>query len=158
MLTVLRRVGLAGVMVIVVGLGAPASAATPIGGPIGPNQSFVGHVGGHHDNAVIQVVCAGPIWPGRTGPVVAGQKASVSPSPALSGPGFTGKAGHAVVVGFSDDASRTTVLRAYNTPAPLPSGLRLPCFGTGTVVFTPRPTSPTAHPDVVAVTYQNIAD
>jgi hypothetical protein len=154
MSTALRRLALpilAGVTVI--GLPGPALASTPIG----PNQSFVGLVNGRHTDAVVQVVCAGPIWPGRTGAGVGGQKVSVSPSPALAGPGFTGRAGRRVVVRFGDDPSKLAVVTSYDTPTPLPSGIQLPCFGTGVVRFTPRPTSPTAHDDTVRVTYENIA-
>jgi len=130
-----------------------ARAATPIG----PNQSFVGQVNGQHTDAVIKVACAGPSGPGRTGPAVSGQTVSVSPSAALAGPGFTGSRGRRVAVRFSDDPSARVVLSSYDTPAPLPAHLQVPCSGTGFVTFTPQPTSPTAQPDVVKVTYENIA-
>jgi len=154
MVTALRRFVLPLVaLVSVVGLASPALAATPIG----PNQSFLGLVNGHHSDAVILVVCAGPIWPGRTGPAVSGQKVSVALSPALAGPGFTGSAGRRIVVRFGDDPFKSVVLGSYDTPAPFPSGLQLPCYGTGVVRFTPRPTSPTARDDMVKVRYENIA-
>ncbi len=153
MVTALRRSAVALVAVVMVfGVAVPALASTPIG----PNQSFLGLVNGRHNDAVIQVVCAGPIWPGRTGPAVGEQKVSVSLSPALAGPGFTGSDGRRIVVRF-DDPTKRAGLASYDTPAPLPSGLQLPCYGTGVVRFTPRPTSPTARDDVVKVTYQNIA-
>ncbi len=75
----------------------------------------------------------------------------------LAGPGFTGSAGRRIVVRFGDDPTKRAILASYDTPAPLPSGLQLPCYGTGEVRFSPRPSSPTARDDVVKVTYENIA-
>src|SRR5438132_10251294 len=115
MVSTRRRVARAlGLAALVACLASPALAATPIG----PNQSFVGMVNGQHTKAVIQVACAGPIWPGRTGPVVSGQTVAVSPSPALAGPGFTGSNGRRIVVRFSADPSGRVVLRSYDTPPP----------------------------------------
>src|SRR5439155_8587205 len=99
----------------------------------------------------------GPSGPGRTGPAVSGQTVAVSPSPALAGPGFTGSNGRRIVVRFSADPSARAVLSSYDTPAPLPAGLQVPCSGTGFVRFTPQPASPTAQPDVVPVSYENVA-
>jgi hypothetical protein len=134
-------------------LAGPAFAAAPIG----PNQSFLGEVNGKSTGAVVYVVCAGPVFPGRTGPPAGNQSVEVTPSPSLSGPGFTGSLGDHIVVHFTDDRTAKMTLTAYNTPAAIPTSLRLPCGGTGKVVFKPKPTSPTARSDIVTVTYQNIA-
>lgn len=154
MLTPLRRFALpAAAAAAMAGLASPTLAATPIR----PNQSFLGQVNGSRSDAVVTVVCAGPIWPGRTGPPVSGQKVSVALSPALAGPGYTGGVGTRVVVRFDDDPTIPAVLRSYDTAAAIPTGLRLPCGGTGLVHFTPKPTSHTARADDVKVTYENIA-
>ena len=72
------------VAAIVIGLGGPALAATPIA----PDQSFFGRVNGNPTDAGVMVVCAGPIWPGRTGPAISGQTVSASLSPSPTGPGY----------------------------------------------------------------------
>ena len=148
-----RLIVAAGVVAAATGLASPAFA----GAPIGPNQSFLGEVNGKHAGAVVYVVCPGPAWFGRTGPPAGNQTYEVTPSPAGTGPGFTGSLGNSVVVHFADDPTTRTMLNAYDTPAPIPTSLRLPCGGTGKVVFKPKPTSTTARRDVVAVTYENIA-
>jgi hypothetical protein len=135
------------------GLAAPAFA----GAPIGPNQSFLGEVNGKNNGAVVYVVCPGPIFPGRTGPPAGNQAVEVTPSRSPSGPGFTGSLGNHVVVRFADDPTTKMTLGSYDTPAPIPTSLRLPCGGTGKAVFKPKPTSGTARSAVVVVTYDNIA-
>jgi len=135
------------------GLAAPAFA----GAPIGPNQSFLGEVNEKHSGAVVYVVCPGPVWAGRTGPPAGNQTVEVTPSPSLTGPGFTGSLGNHVVVRFTDDPTTKMTLSSYDTPAPISTSLRLPCGGTGKAVFKPKPISGTARSDVLAVTYENIA-
>jgi hypothetical protein len=142
-----------GVVGVVAGLAAPAFA----GAPIGPNQSFLGEVNGKNSSAIVYVVCPGPVWVGRTGPPAGNQTVAVTPSPAGVGPGFTGSAGNHVVVHFADDRTAKMTLTAYDSPAPIPTSLHLPCGGTGKAVFTPKPASPTARSDVVTVTFENLA-
>jgi hypothetical protein len=152
--TLLRLAIPLGVAGAIVATGAPAFG----GAPIGPGQSFLGEVNAKHTAAVVQVVCPGPAGPGRTGPPRGGQTVAVAPSPALAGPGFTGSKANHIVVRFADDPSLKMQLTAYSTPTAIPTGLRLPCDGTGHVRFTPKPTSPSARADVVTVMFQNIAD
>lgn len=45
------------------------------------------------------------------------------------------------------------ILRDYAVNAPIPTSFVLPCAGSGTVAFVPQPTSPTAHPATVTVTF-----
>jgi hypothetical protein len=50
---------------------ALAVVSVPAGAqqPIGPNQHFSGLVNGTRTSAVVNTVCGGPAWAGRTGPV-----------------------------------------------------------------------------------------
>jgi hypothetical protein len=47
-------------------------------------------------------------------------------------------------------------VKAYGVKAEIPTGIELPCYGTGKVAFVPQPTSPTARTAYVTVTYESI--
>ena len=140
--------------------GTAASAAAPIR----PGQHFVGIVNGVRPGnaAVVRTVCAGPISPGRTGPVAGGQTLAVARVHA--GGGYTGPFSQ-VYAWFAEDASdggpQQAKLASYGTPVGVPAGVRVPCDGTGEVVFSPCPhLAPCAAgwaPTSVKVQYQNIA-
>jgi hypothetical protein len=136
-----------------VGGASAAAAATPIG----PNQFFDGVVNGATANAVIQMACFGPTFPGQTGHPLPNQWVlvhQVTP-PTTTQVGFTGAAGRSVVVSLRLSTSTAIIvigsLTAYDTRLLIPTSLTLPCYASGQVVFTPAPTSSTARPDVVAV-------
>ena len=141
------------------GLSSAAAAVDPA--PIGPNQFFTGQVNGASVDAVIQVVCAGPVTAGETGHPVSGQSVDVMPgasSSSAAGAGYTGSAGDHVVVDFGAASTTTPVtLSSYVVRAAIPTALDLPCSGTGKVDFVPAPTSATAQTATVSVTYENIA-
>lgn len=136
---------------------APASAAIIDPAPIGLNQYFSGLVNGHTGHATISMACFGPIRPGQTGHPLAGQTVEVLPAPvpATRDLGFTGSAADSVIVHFPTPAVANVpvVLRAYGVTAPIPVTLTLPCGGDGQVVFVPHPTSPTARPATVMVSF-----
>jgi hypothetical protein len=137
-----------------------ASAAVVDPAPIGPHQYFVGQVNGTSVNAVIQVVCPGPAFPGQTGHPVAGQTVDVMPtvSSTSTDVGYTGESADSVRVGLGNStATSPVVLISWAVKAEIPASLNLPCSGTGTVAFVPAPTSSTARTALVKVTYQNIA-
>ncbi len=140
---------------------APTAAAAIAGPHIGPDQGFVGLVNGRSSNAQILVFCPGPIRPLQTGHPVGGQ--SVSAALVLASPatvGFTGRSATRIDVHFllpaSPAAVPSPVIRSYGVAVPLSTKLELPCGGTGALSFVPNPTSPTARPATVAVTYVNI--
>jgi hypothetical protein len=138
---------------------ATAAAQDPI--PITPNTFFVGLVNGKAADAVVTVVCPGPITPTSVGHPVAGQTAevrSITPPPTLSG--FTGSLGHQIVAGFtsSSTAAQNIVFSSYFAPAAIPTTWLVPCGGSGTMTFVPQPTSPTARSYSVAVTFLDIAN
>ena len=135
-----------------------ASAAPAIAAAVGPGQHFFGVVNGNHRNAVVYVVCPGPVRPGGTGPPASGQSLSTILLPrGATGVGFTGTSADLIVARFADDPSVPLRLFTYGVSKVIPTALRLPCGGQGKVSFTPSPASPTAVPDVVTVTYQNLA-
>lgn len=134
------------------------AATTASATAVGPNQSFHGVVNKGGQTPTVAVVCAGPAAGDRRGPPAGNQTLAVTVSPALSGPGFTGSTANRIVAVFVDDASAPVTFRAYNHPKAIPTSLRLPCSGTGTVRFAPRPAGNGAHADRVVVQYVNIAD
>lgn len=142
-----------------ISLATAAPAGADVTRPIGPNQFFRGQVNGVQAQATIRVVCPGPITPGETGPTVSGQTISVTD--VLSGfphGAFTGSAGTSVVAGFTSSApGQFFRFTDYGAPQEIPSTLRLPCGGTDTMNFVPEPTSDTAEPDQVVITFDNIA-
>ncbi|GAA4609330.1 hypothetical protein GCM10023195_37510 [Actinoallomurus liliacearum] len=151
---------LAALGILVGGLAAAQSVATADAIiPIGPDQGFHGLVNGVHANAVIKVLCPGPTIPGQTGHPVSGQPLAVAPGAvSTKDGGYTGSLGTAVTVGLSAvSTGEPIVFHAYNVPQDIPTTIWLPCSGTGTVRFVPQPTSDTAIPDGVTVTFVNIA-
>ena len=123
--------------------------------PIGPDEPFGGVVNGNTERAQVFVVCPGPVFLGRTGPPAGNQTLMV-----VFGKlgGFTGSAS-SVTAAFREDPSKQVVFTEYGVPQPVPSTLKLPCGGAGTVTFTPL-ASTASDPgvvDVVPVEYVNIA-
>jgi hypothetical protein len=134
--------------------GASSASATAVG----PGQSFRGLVNGGGQNPTVAVVCAGPAAGDRRGPPAGNQTLAVTVSPALSGPGFTGSTANRIVAVFADDTSSPVRFTSYDHPKAIPTTLRLPCAGKGTVRFGPRPAGNGGHPDRVVVQFVNIAD
>jgi hypothetical protein len=150
----------AGVTVAEVGpLAGPAGARTIATlNPIGPNQSFIGLVNGASANATIAVQCPGPMKSNQTGNPVTGQTMAVeNPSPtSAAAVGSTGAHGHEVLAEFVPTATVGAEIREtfsdYGS-LPIPASVQLPCNGTSTVLFAPRPFSKTAHSFRVSVTF-----
>jgi hypothetical protein len=146
-----------GVLATVVSLGVaiPAQAATP---PIGPNQHFIGLVNKKHVGAVIYVVCPGPAGGDRTGPPAGNQTVTVVR--VASGGGYTGSSAREIWAEFNKDAIHVVGFTRYNTAKAIPTSLRLPCSGKGTVTFTTcfgtLPCAANARDDLVPVTFENI--
>lgn len=129
--------------------------------PIGPDITFSGVVNGAESNAAIQVVCIGPIIVGETGHPAAGQYLEVVTAPAASAAaGFTGTAADAInayiLTPTSASAGPVIVFNSFYVEEPIPTGIELPCTGTGSATFVPEPTSPTARSTTVALTFEDI--
>ncbi|MDP9336756.1 MAG: hypothetical protein M3Q30_26075 [Actinomycetota bacterium] len=157
--SVLRAIAVAalviGTVVIVIATVATPAAATT--SPIGPKQHYIGLVNAEHAGAVIYVVCPGPA--GRSGPPAGGQTVAVRRVP--SGGGYTGTFAHQIWAQFGSDQVHVVGFTAYDVAKPIPTSLRLPCQGTGTVTFTTcfgtKPCAANSKPDTVTVTFENIA-
>ena len=124
--------------------------------PIGPGNYFIGEVGNTAGPAIIHMACYGPVILGQTGHPVAGQTVKALPvaPPVTSIPGYTGTAANSIAVSFGVTSATTPIiLHDWAVPATIPATLTLPCSGTGTVTFTPIPTSPTARAATVSVTF-----
>ena len=138
---------------------ATAVAQDPI--PITPNTAFVGLVNGKTADAVVTVVCPGPVTSTSVGHPIEGQTAEVrSIVPPVTPSGFTGSQGRQIVAGFdsASTASQAIVFSSYFAPAAIPTTWLLPCGGSGAMTFVPEPTSPTARSYTVKVTFLNIAN
>jgi hypothetical protein len=136
---------------------APGALASPAGpARIRPHQYFAGVVNGKLDNAVVKVACPGPASFGRALP---GQTVAVtSPSVIASNTGYTGSRGRSIAADVPGSSSAVTLLfKQYNQPAEFPTGIDLPCGGTGQLIFTPVPGSASARSATVTVTYENVA-
>lgn len=147
---------------LALGLSATAGHAATDPLPIGPNTAFDGVVNGASGDAVIQVVCPGPITSGETGHPAAGQYLEVVAEPSSSAAsGFTGSAADSIdayiVTPTGAASGPVVVFNSFYVQEPIPTTIELPCSGTGDATFVPEPTSPTARTAVVAVTFQNIA-
>jgi|SRR5579872_6626347 len=138
---------------------AGPTAASSAGAAIGPHQHFVALVNGRRSAADILVVCAGPVYPGRTGPPAGDQVVAVHRVRAgTTGAGDTGATGTSVVA--TQGAAATTALLATFTSygsVTLANSVQLPCDGTGVVLFAPAPGSRSAVKVAVDVTFENIA-
>ena len=142
--------------------GSAALAATPVPYPIGHDQPFIGLVNGKSADAVVTVVCPFPLTAGELGTPTSGQYVEVEPE-VVGGSsvfGYTGSAADSIDALFSptSTANQPVVIHDYFVKVPIPTTLRLPCAGSGEVVFAPAPTSPTARPYIVNVTYGNVAN
>ncbi|MEZ0114797.1 PKD repeat protein [Catenulispora sp. EB89] len=135
-----------------------ATAQDPV--VITPNTFFVGLVNGKTADAIVTVVCPGPITPTSLGHPVANQTAEVrSILPPVTPVGYTGSQGREILAGFTSPtaADQSIVFGAYYAPAAIPTTWLVPCGGTGVMTFVPEPTSPTARGYTVTVTFANIA-
>jgi hypothetical protein len=136
-------------------LGMPAAATGLV---IGPNEHYFGFVNGKHVRAFIHVACRGPVG-SLTGPPTAAQ--SVSVQHLRSDGADTGTVAHEIWAEFTNDRLHAVGFTRYGPSKPIPTALRLPCQGTGTVRFTTcfgaQPCSTSSRDDVVKVTFVNIA-
>jgi hypothetical protein len=160
MLVCARRFAL--VAVFLFGLLGGAAAASSANEPIRPNEHFIGLVKGSNVNPAVYTVCPGPIWPGRTGPVVGGQTLAVAHVSARGG--YTGLFSQVyawVVQDSSANGPQQVQFTSYGTKQTIPSAVRVPCDGTGQVEFSSCPRlAPCAYgwvPNRVRVRFINLA-
>lgn len=151
-------------VVAVLALFGVQAGVAAAGSPIRPDQHFAGLVNGTNRNVVVDTVCAGPIWPGRMGPVAGGQTMAVTQ--VNLGHGYTGPFSQVYSRFLPAPTTSTTTptqlkFTTYDTPQQIPAGVEVPCDGKGRVEFSPCPyLAPCAAgfvPDYVEVTFVNIA-
>jgi hypothetical protein len=138
------------------------SAAAGANEAIQPDEHFIGLVNGSNVKPVVYTVCPGPTWPGRSGPIAGGQTLAVAH--VGSGGGFTGPFSQ-VSAWFTQDSSvnhpQQVRFTSYGTEQAIPPAVRVPCDGTGTVVFSSCPyLAPCVFgwiPNSVAVRFVNLA-
>ena len=156
----LAALGVATTLALGVSVAVGHAVTDPL--PIGPNMPFAGIVNGAEANAVITVVCPGPVTAGELGHPVSGQYLEVVTGPVSStDSGFTGSAADSIdafiVTPTGAVSGPAVVFKDFYVKESIPTTIELPCSGTGEVTFVPEPTSPTAHSAVVSVTFENIA-
>jgi hypothetical protein len=123
---------------------------------IGPRQTFFGLVNGAASGAKITVVCPEAVQPHEMGHPANGQTIAVrSPAPSTTASASTGTKATSIVAEFSTPsatAASSVVFARYGSKQ-IPTTLLLPCIGSGTIVFSPVPTSASARSETMAVTY-----
>lgn len=143
-----------------VAVSAAASSPT-LAVKVGPKQDFAGLVNAKTSNAVIHVLCPGPV---NTGHPLSGQTAAVAPvvDPITPNDGVTGTAATSIgawlawptTVAPPPPAYIATFAR-YRT-MPIPTSITVPCSGSGEMLFLPSPGSPTVKAATVNLTFVNI--
>jgi len=133
----------------------PAWSASPPVSKIRPGQQFVGLVNGSTQDATIKMACFGPVRPGQEGHPFAGQWAEVLKAEAIARFGYTGSLGTTIVADFGGSSAtpRRLTFSYYGVQEAIPTSFLLPCYGSGAVVFSPEPTSPTAKSFTVTVNF-----
>jgi len=147
------------VLAAAAGVAAVAPSAPAAALAIGPHQYFVGTVNSHAASATIEVLCAGPA---STGHPLANQTVGVNfvLPPATTTVGYTGTSGTSIDAWLSWPALTGPLpvpiakFTSYGT-APIPTGITVPCSGTGVMSFLPEP-STGGQVSNVQVTFLNI--
>ena len=141
------------------GVAAVAPSAPAAAVAVAPHQYFVGTVNSHAADATIEVLCAGPA---STGHPVANQTVGINLllPPGSTTVGYTGVSGTSIDTWLSWPAQTgplpipVALFTAYGTQ-PIPTGITVPCSGTGVMTFLPEP-STGAQVSNVKVTFLNI--
>jgi len=164
-----RRFSLAAALALSAAAVSAGTAATATAGPIqdpipiGPNTYFYGLVNGTSANAVIHVVCPGPVGTTSTGHPIDGQSAEVRSvvPPVVNQYGYTGSSAHQIDAGLklpsSAAANPPIVFTSFFAPAKIPTSWVVPCGGSATMTFTPLSSSATARSYTLTVSFVNIA-
>jgi hypothetical protein len=132
--------------VVVVGASAASAAAAAVHDPvpIGPHQHFTGYVDGSNVGPVsISVVCS-TTAKGNPAPSQPVEVQPASAEPPFADVGYTG---HAHIIDASLQTASGAVpihlatFTSYYAPQDIPTGITVPCSGSGKVIFTPTPAS-----------------
>jgi hypothetical protein len=142
---------------------AARPATTTTSAAVGPKQSFTALVNGQSAHATVKVICPGPVQRNQMGNPESGQTIAVErPSTVTAAPGgFTGTKGDSIVAELpspSATAANTGVIFTDYGSQAIPTTILLPCDGSSTVLFVPRPTSRTARSAHVTITFLPTCD
>lgn len=137
----------------------PAAAASA--GTIGPQQYYVGLVNMHTANAVIDVLCPGPVDSGHP---IADQTVGVNQifPPITDTIGYTGLTADSIEAWLSwpvptaivPEPVHVATFTSYGT-ALIPTTITVPCSGTGVMSFIPNPDDG-GRASTVQVTFVNL--
>jgi hypothetical protein len=138
---------------------SPRQVHDPV--PIERNQYFTGLINGHPPGqAIIDVICPSPIVSGETGEPAADQTVEVEPATSTSSTVDLGYTGSATTIDAALSASPSVLFASftsYYVPKYIPTDIRVPCSGTGTVTFNPSSGAATSYPATLSVEFANIA-
>jgi hypothetical protein len=159
----MRRCALVVIVNLVAILGGAGLAPAAQARPIARQQYFLGLVDGASGAPTIDVACPGPASQGAPLPRQSVAVSFLAPPPELPAQvGFTGAA-HRVAAALIYTLGDVSVvaplgtLRFYNVGRAIPTTLRVPCSGSGEVVFSPVNGGSGARAATVTVTFVNIA-
>jgi hypothetical protein len=125
---------------------------------VGPKQFFLGVVNGKLSKAVIRVICPGPANSGHPLPR---QSAGIEVPPSAAQGGYTGTSAASIGAWLTWPGSAApspayiATLTSYRSVR-IPTGITVPCSGSGQMLFLPAPGSPTVKAATVDVTFANI--
>jgi hypothetical protein len=143
----------------------PAALAAPgpaihIVAKVAPKQFFAGLVNAKTHKAVLHVVCPGAA---NFGHPLAHESVQVNLflPPVTPAFGYTGTAGTSIEVWLNWPAAAppapvyVATFTSYRS-APIPTSIKVPCSGSGEMLFLPAPGSPTVKAATVDLTFVNI--
>jgi hypothetical protein len=143
---------------------AAAAAAGPVTSPaikVGPKQDIRGFVNAKNTKAIIRVVCPGPA---NTGHPLARQtvRAALAIDPSFLSDGFTGTAATSIGAWLTWPSTvkppPPVYIATFTTyrAMPIPTGITVPCSGSGQMLFLPGPGSRTVKAATVSLTFENM--
>lgn len=139
---------------------APSPVHDPV--PIMPKELFSGYVNGKDVGPVtIAVACAVGATTGRP---LGHQPVEVEPTVPIEPPadeGNTGAKGTSIVATLLTSTAGTSsghlaTFTSFYVPVNIPTGIKVPCSGSGIVAFTPKPKGAGAATARLKVTFGNV--
>jgi hypothetical protein len=128
---------------------------------VGPKQDFRGFVNARNRKAIIRVVCPGPA---STGHPLARQTVRAAPAidPFFPTDGFTGIAASSIGAWLTWPTTvkppppvYIATFTSYGAIS-IPTGITVPCSGSGQMLFLPAPGSRTVKAATVSLTFTNM--
>ena len=149
---------------VAIAVTAASAAASPARHPslkVGSHQRFIGLVNGKLNKAQIRVLCPGVANVGHPLPHQSVKVAVILP-PLPPNDGDTGTAATSIGAWLDWPASAPVAAPAYIATfsvygsMPIPTNIKVPCSGSGQMLFLPAKGSPTVKAATVALTFVNL--